>query len=178
MGSDGIDMSNCKEERSQPPVCSACGNPMVLEIFPKGLGGVIGVDTPVWCCGDDRYVIAYGSTVERLRALSSKKVILTCISLLSVVIGAGLLLYLDLVYDRPIDVLIVVGAVAIGITIGNTTALWEMWKSMGGTGPLGKRYHKHRCPFCMSRWRDDEPNCPGLFRFECDHCWGKRLSGE
>ena len=171
-------MSSQNEERGQPPTCSACGKPMVLEVFPKGFGGVIVVDTPVWYCPDDRYVSAYGNTVQRLKALSSKKIALTCMSILFVVMGIGLLLYLDLVYDRPIDLLVVVGAIAIGITITKTTALWEVWKTMGGTGLLGRRNHKHRCPVCRSRWRDDEPNCSGQFRFECDDCWGKRCSGE
>ncbi len=136
------------------------------------------MDTPIWYCPDDRYVSAYGNTVKRFRVLSIKRVMLTCLSILFVVMGIGLLLYLDLVYDRPIDLLVVVGAIAIGITIAKTTALWEMWKTMGGTGLLGRRNHKHRCPVCRSRWRDDEPNCPGQFRFECDDCWGKRCSGE
>jgi hypothetical protein len=125
---------------------------MVLEMFPKGFGEVISVDTPLWFCREDRYVMAYGSTAERFRVLAPKKVILTCMSLLFVIISTGVLLYLDLIYDGSIDLLVVVGAIAIGITIGKTTSVWEMWKSIGGTGPLGRRYHKHLCPICMSRW--------------------------
>ncbi len=56
---------------------------------------------------------------------------MTCMSLLFVIISTGVLLYLDLIYDGSIDLLVVAGAIAIGITIGKTTSVWEMWKSIG-----------------------------------------------
>ena len=66
--------------------------------------------------------------------------------------------------------------VAFIIIIVQGKGLWNWWTWMGGTGPLGRRDHRHRCPECTAKWGDDEPNCPGLVEFECPQCWGEAIT--
>ena len=103
---------------------------------------MISVDTPLWFCREDRYVMAYGSTSERFSGACPQKVIMTCMTLLFVIIRTGVLLYVDLIYHGSIDLLVVAGAIAIGITIGKTTSVWEMWKSIGSPDLWGDVYLK------------------------------------
>ena len=73
-------------------------------------------------------------------------------------------------WDGPIFFIVAIASTFVFITQG--TALWELWTTMGGIGPLGRRNHKHRCPKCMNVWHDDEPGCPGVVSYECAECWG------
>ena len=82
--------------------------------------------------------------------------------------------WVEVVDDNVLLALAVVVALIIIVVQGQR--LWNWWIWMGGTGPLGKRAHRHRCPECEAKWGDEEPNCPGLVEFECPQCWGQALA--
>ena len=124
----------------------------------------------VWLCENDWFIRPYGSIADRLDRLPTIRVLLLLFCFVVTFPGTAFLLHLDADNDTVLPVLAIVAVI---LVLYQGKALWQWWTWMGGIGPLGRRNHKHRCPGCGVRWKDNEPNCPGLVEYECTRCWNR-----